>query len=169
MSTYTVRILADKKKYHVLLCNGNLVRSGDVFGDPIRHWAEYEDPWEKPSYLFALVDGDLVFLEDKFKTKSGRDVTLRIYVSGESELPKCKHAMRSLINAVRWDEEKYGLEYDLDIFNIVAVNSFTFGAMENKSLNIFNSKYILCSPESAADHDFNAVEGVVAHEYFHNY
>lgn len=169
MSTYTVRIVADKKRYPVLLSNGNLIRQGDVESDPSRHWAEYEDPWKKPSYLFAVVAGDLVYLEDTFTTMSGKEVKLRIYVSGEDQLPKCKHAMRSLKNSMAWDEKNYGLEYDLEVFNIVAVNSFTFGAMENKSLNIFNSKYILCSPETATDRDFNAVEGVVAHEYFHNY
>lgn len=169
MSKYSVRIAANKTRFPVLLSNGNMVGSGDVEGDSTRHWAEYEDPFNKPCYLFALVAGELVHVEDKFKTVNGRDVTLRIYVKGEGELPKCDHAMESLKRAMKWDEDTYGLEYDLDIFNIVAVPDFTMGAMENKSLNIFNSKYILVSQATATDTDFNNVEGVVAHEYFHNY
>lgn len=169
MSKYSVRINANKQRFPVLLSNGNCVASGDVDGDPTKHWMEYQDPFKKPSYLFALVAGDLVHLEDSFTTMNGRNVTLRIYVMGQGELPKCGHAMRSLKNAMKWDEEVYGLEYDLDIFNIVAVPDFTMGAMENKSLNIFNSKYILVSQETATDTDFNNVEGVVAHEYVANF
>lgn len=164
-----MRISANKQRFPVLLSNGNMVASGDVEDDSTRHWAEYEDPFNKPCYLFALVAGKLVHIEDKFTTMNGRDVTLRIYVKGENDLPKCKHAMESLKRSMKWDEETYGLEYDLGIFNIVAVPDFTMGAMENKSLNIFNSKYILASQATATDTDFNHVEGVVAHEYFHNY
>lgn len=169
MSKYTVRMTGSKSRFPVLLSNGNCSASGDVVGDSSKHWAEYVDPFKKPCYLFALVAGDLVHIEDKFTTVNGRDVTLRIYVKGESELPKCAHAMTSLQKSMKWDEDVYGLEYDLDIFNIVAVPDFTMGAMENKSLNIFNSKYILASKDTATDDDFNNVEGVVAHEYFHNY
>ena len=165
MSKYSVRINADKKRFPALLSNGNCVSKGEMPGDPSKHWAEYVDPFKKPCYLFALVAGDLVHVEDSFKTMNGRDVTLRIYVKGESELEKCSHAMRSLKKAMKWDEDVYGLEYDLDIFNIVAVPDFTMGAMENKSLNIFNSKYVLVSQATATDTDFNNVEGVVAHEY----
>ncbi len=169
MATYKVRLTANKDKFPVLLSNGNLVDSGEVVGDSGRHWAVYEDPFKKPSYLFALVAGDLVHLEDKFTTRSGRDVQLRIYVVGESEVPKCEHAMVSLKKAMKWEEDVYGLEYDLDIFNIVAVTSFNMGAMENKSLNIFNTKCVLASKETATDVDFTNVERVIAHEYFHNY
>lgn len=169
MAKYNVRITAPKSSFPVLLSNGNCVASGVVADNPSLHWAEYEDPFKKPCYLFALVVGDLVFVEDKFTTMNGRNVTLRIYVKGEGELLKCAHAMESLKNAMKWDEEVYGLEYDLDIYNVVAVPDFNMGAMENKSLNIFNSKYILASKETATDADFNNVEGVVGHEYFHNY
>lgn len=169
MSKYTVRITGSKSRFPVLLSNGNCTSSGDVMGDSSKHWAEYIDPFKKPCYLFALVAGDLVHIEDKFTTMNKRDVTLRIYVKGENELPKCSHAMTSLKKSMKWDEDTYGLEYDLDIFNIVAVPDFTMGAMENKSLNIFNSKYILASKDTATDTDFSNVEGVVAHEYFHNY
>ncbi|CDF33844.1 unnamed protein product [Chondrus crispus] len=169
MSKFTVRISADKVKYPVLLSNGNCISSGTETGDPSRHWVEYVDPFSKPCYLFALVAGDLSHLEDEFTTMGGRKVTLRVYVKGAGEVAKCHHAMRSLQKAMKWDEDTYGLEYNYDIFNIVAVPTFVFGAMENTSLNIFNSKYVLVSPETATDSDFNGVEGVVAHEYFHNY
>lgn len=166
MSKFTVKIEATKDKYPVLLSNGDCVDEG-VEGE--KHWKIYEDRFPKPCYLFALVAGDLSSLEDKFVTMGGREVTLRVFVKGEDEVKKCHHAMRSLKKAMKWDEEVYGLEYNFDIFNIVAVPSFVFGAMENTSLNIFNSKYVLVSPETATDLDFNNVEGVVAHEYFHNY
>lgn len=169
MAKFNVRIEADKQRYPVLLSNGNCVAEGDVDADPTRHWAEYVDPFPKPCYLFALVAGDLSHLKDSFTTMGGRHVTLRVYVKGESEVAKCHHAMRSLKRAMKWDEDTYGLEYNYDIFNIVAVPTFVFGAMENTSLNVFNSKYVLVSPETATDTDFNNVEGVVAHEYFHNY
>ncbi|MBP2301044.1 aminopeptidase N [Azospirillum picis] len=166
MARYSTTITADKARYPVLLSNGNLAASGDLEGG--RHWARWEDPFPKPCYLFALVAGNLVHGEDRFRTASGRDVTLRIYVEPGNE-DKIDHAMRSLIKSMRWDEEVYGLEYDLEIFNIVAVGDFNMGAMENKSLNVFNTKYILAKPETATDTDFLNIEAVVAHEYFHNW
>ncbi|WP_114858257.1 aminopeptidase N [Azospirillum brasilense] len=166
MARYTTTITADKARYPVLLSNGNLVDSGDLPDG--RHRAVWEDPFPKPCYLFALVAGTLVHQEDRFRTASGRDVTLRIYVEPGNE-DKVDHAMRSLIKSMRWDEEVFGLEYDLDIFNIVAVGDFNMGAMENKSLNVFNTKYILAKPETATDQDFLGIEAVVAHEYFHNW
>lgn len=166
MAKFRVRIAASKNKYPVLLSNGDCVDEG-VDGD--RHWKVYEDRFPKPCYLFALVAGNLSCLEDKFVTMGGREVQLRVFVKGEGEVQKCHHAMRSLKKAMKWDEDTYGLEYNYNIFNIVAVPTFVFGAMENTSLNIFNSKYVLVSQETATDTDFNNVEGVVAHEYFHNY
>ncbi|MHA7062993.1 aminopeptidase N [Azospirillum argentinense] len=166
MARYTTTITADKARYPVLLSNGNLMESGDLPDG--RHRAVWEDPFPKPCYLFALVAGTLVHQEDRFRTASGRDVTLRIYVEPGNE-DKVDHAMRSLIKSMRWDEEVFGLEYDLDIFNIVAVGDFNMGAMENKSLNVFNTKYILAKPETATDQDFLGIEAVVAHEYFHNW
>ncbi|WP_456444354.1 aminopeptidase N [Thiolapillus sp.] len=166
MARFKVRVEADRDKYPVLLSNGNPLEQGDLPEN--RHYAEWEDPHPKPSYLFALVAGDLKYIEDRFTTASGRDVRLRIYVEPEN-LDKCDHAMRSLIKSMRWDEEKYGREYDLDVFNIVAVNDFNMGAMENKGLNIFNSKYVLARPDTATDEDYLGIEGVVAHEYFHNW
>ncbi|CAO3378692.1 aminopeptidase N [Azospirillum argentinense] len=166
MARYTTTITADKARYPVLLSNGNLIESGDLPDG--RHRAVWEDPFPKPCYLFALVAGTLVHQEDHFRTASGRDVTLRIYVEPGNE-DKVDHAMRSLIKSMRWDEEVFGLEYDLDIFNIVAVGDFNMGAMENKSLNVFNTKYILAKPETATDQDFLGIEAVVAHEYFHNW
>ncbi len=166
MSRYTTTIVADRDRYPVLLSNGNPVDSGTSEGN--RHWVRWEDPFRKPSYLFALVAGDLVTIEDSFTTRSGRQVALRIYVEPVNA-EKCDHAMRSLKNAMRWDEETFGLEYDLDIYMIVAVDNFNAGAMENKGLNIFNSKYVLARPETATDTDFVNVEGVIGHEYFHNW
>jgi aminopeptidase N len=166
MATYRVTLIADPERYPVLLANGNPVgeeRLAD--GRRCVHW---HDPFPKPSYLFALVAGDLRAVEDRFETASGRTIPLCIYVEPGNE-DKCDHAMRSLIAAMRWDEERYGREYDLDLFNIVAVSHFNMGAMENKGLNVFNAKYILASPESATDVDFAGIEGVVAHEYFHNW
>ena len=168
MSVFTTRIEADKKKYPVLLSNGNLVDSGPVSGDDARHFTVWNDPFVKPSYLFALVAGDLGVVEDTFTTMSGRDVALRIYVEAHN-LDKADFAMESLVKSMRWDEEVFGLEYDLDLFNIVAVDDFNMGAMENKSLNIFNSRLILATPTTATDADYAAIEGVVAHEYFHNW
>ena len=166
MTKFTTRIEADKKSCPVLLSNGNCIDKGELDGG--RHYAVWEDPHKKPCYLFALVAGDLAHLHDTYRTKSGRDVDLYIYANHGNE-DKCGHAMQSLKHSMKWDEEKYGREYDLDIFNIVAVNDFNFGAMENKSLNIFNSKLILAVPETATDGDYLAIEGVVAHEYFHNW
>lgn len=166
LATYTTRITADKKQYPVLLSNGNRVSSGDLEGG--RHFVAWEDPFKKPSYLFALVAGDLVHIADTFTTMSGRKVALEIYVEPGNE-DKCDHAMTSLKKSMLWDEQVYGREYDLDVFMIVAVSDFNMGAMENKGLNIFNSKYILARPETATDQDFADVEGVVAHEYFHNW
>ena len=166
LATFTTRITADKAHYPVLLSNGNLKDSGDL--DDGRHWVQWEDPFKKPSYLFALVAGNLVSVTDHFITSSGRKVDLYIYVEPENE-DKCTHAMASLKKAMRWDEDVYGREYDLDLFMIVAVSDFNMGAMENKGLNIFNSKYILARPDSATDQDYADIEGVVGHEYFHNW
>jgi aminopeptidase N len=166
MTKFTTRIEADKKTCPVLLSNGNCIEKGDAGAD--RHFTVWEDPFVKPCYLFALVAGNLASVHDSFITMSGRVVELAIYVNHGNE-DKCGHAMQSLKHAMKWDEEKYGREYDLNIFNIVAVNDFNFGAMENKSLNIFNSKLILAKPETATDADYLAIEGVVAHEYFHNW
>jgi aminopeptidase N len=166
MSRYTTTLVADKTRYPVLLSNGNPVASGETEGN--RHWVRWEDPFRKPSYLFALVAGDLVKTEDRYVTASGREVTLRIYVE-PANADRCEHAMRSLKKAMRWDEEVFGLEYDLDIYMIVAVDSFNMGAMENKGLNIFNSKYILARPDTATDTDYVNIEGVIGHEYFHNW
>ena len=166
LSVYRVRMSADKSRYPVLLANGNPVASGELEGG--RHWAEWHDPFPKPSYLFALVAGDLAALKDSFTTMSGREVELGIWVR-EKDLPKTRHAMLSLKQAMAWDEQAYGREYDLDRFNIVAVDDFNFGAMENKGLNIFNSRYVLADTETATDSDFDAIAGVVGHEYFHNW
>jgi aminopeptidase N len=166
MALFTVSILADKAKYPVLLSNGNLVASLDLPDG--RHLAKWEDPFKKPAYLFALVAGNLVRIADTFVTASGREVQLHIYVE-ERNRHLCAHAMASLKKAMRWDEETYGLEYDLDIYMILAVDDFNMGAMENKGLNIFNSKYVLANPETATDADFQGIEGVIGHEYFHNW
>ncbi|PCI51848.1 MAG: aminopeptidase N [Alphaproteobacteria bacterium] len=166
MAIYRVRIEADKAAFPILLSNGNKTDEGDLSEG--RHFAVWDDPYPKPSYLFALVAGDLECLEDQFTTRSGAQVTLRIFVD-QADLDKCPHAMESLKKAFLWDEQVYGLEYDLEIFNIVAVSHFNMGAMENKSLNIFNTKCVLAKPETATDADFAAVEAVVAHEYFHNW
>ena len=166
LSRYTVHMAADKARYPVLLANGDPVEQGDLPGG--RHWARWNDPFPKPCYLFALVAGDLACNSDSFITMSGRKVSLGIWVK-ESDLPRTAHAMQALKNSMAWDERVYGREYDLDVFNIVAVSDFNFGAMENKGLNIFNSRYILADPETATDLDYDGVEGVVAHEYFHNW
>jgi aminopeptidase N len=166
MTSFTTKIIADKKAYPVLLSNGNLIAEGEV--DEGRHWAQWEDPFKKPAYLFALVAGDLEYIEDKFTTASDREVTLRIFVEAK-DIDKCDHAMTSLKNSMRWDEEVYGREYDLDIFMIVAVDDFNMGAMENKGLNIFNTSCVLAKAETTTDGGFQRVEGVVAHEYFHNW
>ncbi len=166
MARFTTRIEAKKKKCPVLLSNGNRIEAGDL--EDGRHFAVWEDPFPKPCYLFALVAGDLVSLDDSFTTMSGRTVQLKIYVE-ERNRNKCDHAMLSLKKSMQWDEEQYGLEYDLDMYMIVAVDDFNMGAMENKGLNVFNSKYVLASQETATDQDYLGVEGVIAHEYFHNW
>ena len=167
MAVYTTRIEAEKADAPVLLANGNLIASGDVPGTS-RHFAVWQDPFPKPSYLFALVGGKLACVEDRFRTMSGREVTLRIYVEAGKEA-RCAYAMDSLKRAMRWDETAFGREYDLDIFMIVAVSDFNMGAMENKGLNVFNDKYVLASPETATDGDFDRIEAIIAHEYFHNW
>ncbi|KAG5155598.1 hypothetical protein JHK82_013567 [Glycine max] len=166
MAKYTVRIEADKSLYPVLLSNGNLAEQGDL--EDGRHYAVWEDPFKKPSYLFALVAGQLQSRDDTFITHSGRMVSLRIWTPAD-DVPKTVHAMYSLKAAMKWDEDVFGLEYDLDLFNVVAVPDFNMGAMENKSLNIFNSKLVLASPETATDADYAAILGVIGHEYFHNW
>lgn len=166
LSTYTVTMTGAKDAFPVLLSNGNRTAQGDN-GDGT-HWAEWHDPWPKPSYLFALVAGDLVANTDSFTTMSGRTVDLAIYVR-DGDLPRTDHAMRSLIKSMEWDEQTFGREYDLDVFNIVAVSDFNMGAMENKGLNVFNTKYVLADADTATDGDFDGVEGVIAHEYFHNW
>jgi aminopeptidase N len=166
MAVYTTRIEADKVESPLLLANGNLVESGEVAGG--RHFVVWHDPHPKPSYLFALVGGDLACVEDRFITMSGRNVMLRIYVE-HGKQNRCAYAMDSLKRAMRWDEEAFGREYDLDIFMIVAVSDFNMGAMENKGLNIFNDKYVLASADTATDADFAHIEAVIAHEYFHNW
>jgi aminopeptidase N len=166
MTVYRVRLEADRAAYPVLLSNGNPVDRGELSGG--RHWALWEDPFPKPSYLFALVAGDLACLADEFTTRSGRTVQLRIY-SERANIEQCHHAMASLKKSMRWDEDRYGLEYDLDLFQIVAVNDFNFGAMENKGLNIFNTSATLAKQETATDADFVNVERIIAHEYFHNW
>jgi aminopeptidase N len=166
MTKFSCKIEADKNKYPVLLSNGNLIDKGDA--SETRHYALWEDPHKKPSYLFALVTGDLLVIEDKYTTISGREVKLEIYVESGNE-DKCEHAMNSLIKSMKWDEDVFGREYDLDIYMIVAVNDFNAGAMENKGLNIFNSKYVLADTVTATDEDYYGIESVIGHEYFHNW
>lgn len=166
MARFFTTIIADRNKYPVLLSNGNLIGTGDLPGN--RHFAKWHDPFPKPAYLFALVAGDLTRVSDSFTTMSGRTVDLHIYVQQYNQ-DKCGHAMDSLKRAMKWDEENYGREYDLDVFMIVAVDDFNMGAMENKGLNIFNSKYVLAQPETATDGDYQGIMGVVGHEYFHNW
>ncbi|MCK5825550.1 MAG: aminopeptidase N [Desulfuromusa sp.] len=165
LARFKVRIEAEQK-YSKLLSNGNLLEQGELPGG--RHYAVWEDPFPKPSYLFALVAGDLVCLEDHYTTMSGRDVLLQIYVEARNS-NYCDHAMLSLKKSMQWDEETFGLEYDLDRFMIVAVDDFNMGAMENKGLNVFNSKYVLARPETATDTDYLGIESVIGHEYFHNW
>ena len=167
LSVFTTRIEAEESEAPVLLANGNPVEAGKIPGTS-RHYAIWHDPFPKPSYLFALVGGDLGVLRDSFKTMSGRDIALAIYVE-HGKQPRAEYAMDALKRSMRWDEEKFGREYDLDVFNIVAVSDFNMGAMENKGLNIFNDKYVLASPETATDADYAGIEAVVAHEYFHNW
>ena len=166
MTVFDVTVVADRERYPVLLSNGNAVDSGEL--EDGRHWVLWRDPFAKPSYLFALVAGNLDCVQERFKTRSGREVLLRFFVEREN-VGQCGHAVESLVNAMKWDEERFGLEYDLDVYHIVATNDFNMGAMENKSLNIFNSKYVLASPETATDSDYQGIEGVIGHEYFHNW
>ena len=166
MSVFTVKIVADKARYPVLLSNGNAIERADL--DAGRHTVTWHDPFKKPSHLFALVAGTLSVVEDSFTTMSGREIPLQIFVE-EKDLDKCDHAMLSLKNSMGWDEEVYGREYDLDIFMIVAVDDFNMGAMENKGLNIFNTSAVLANPKTTTDASFLRVEGIVAHEYFHNW
>jgi len=166
MAPFSVRIEADKQTNPVLLSNGNPVGHGDL--EDGRHWAEWHDPFAKPCYLFALVAGDLTCVEDRFTTMSEREVTLRIFTEAH-HIHQCGHAMASLKRAMRWDEQRFGLEYDLDLFMIVAVDDFNMGAMENKGLNIFNSRLVFASQETATDNDYISIEAVIGHEYFHNW
>jgi aminopeptidase N len=166
LSTYAVRMEGDQALFPILLCNGNRIAAGENADGT--HWAEWHDPWPKPSYLFALVAGDLVANSKPFTTRSGRVVECNVWVRAE-DLERTDHALESLHRSMTWDEEVFGREYDLDLYNIVAVSDFNMGAMENKGLNVFNTKYVLADPDTATDADFDAVEGVIAHEYFHNW
>jgi aminopeptidase N len=166
MAKFTTTLIGDKTLYPVLLSNGNKVASGEL--DNNQHWVKWEDPFAKPCYLFALVAGQLEMLKDSFTTMSGRNVALQIFVAAH-DLDKCDHAMQSLKRAMRWDEKVYGREYDLDLYMIVAVGHFNMGAMENKGLNIFNTKFVLARPDTATDEDYEGIEAVIAHEYFHNW
>jgi len=166
MARFTTTLVGDKDRYPVLLSNGNKIAQGELADN--RHWVTWEDPFNKPCYLFALVAGQLDCIEDSFTTQSGRQISLQIFVE-QHDLDKCAHAMQSLKNAMRWDEQVYGREYDLDLYMIVAVGHFNMGAMENKGLNIFNTKFVLARPDTATDSDYEHIEGVIAHEYFHNW
>lgn len=166
MSRFKTTLTADKSQYPVLLSNGNKVGQGDL--EHNRHWVSWEDPFAKPCYLFALVAGQLESVADSFTTMSGRNIALEIFVE-QHNVDKCAHAMQSLKNAMRWDEDTYGLEYDLDLYMIVAVDHFNMGAMENKGLNVFNTKFVLARPDTATDSDYEHIEGVIGHEYFHNW
>ncbi|MEE4303722.1 MAG: aminopeptidase N, partial [Wenzhouxiangella sp.] len=166
MATFRVRLVGDRERFPVLLSNGNRVDSGEL--DDGRHFAVWEDPFPKPSYLFAIVAGELAELADTFTTRSGREVALKFYSEPEN-IDQLDHAMESLKKSMAWDEERFGLEYDLDVFHVVATHDFNMGAMENKSLNIFNARYVLADRETATDADYEAIESVIAHEYFHNW
>lgn len=166
LSTYAVRMEGERAAFPILLCNGNRTAAGENADGT--HWAEWHDPWPKPSYLFALVAGDLVANSKPFTTVSGREVECNVWVRAE-DLERTDHALESLHRSMKWDEDVFGREYDLDLYNIVAVSDFNMGAMENKGLNVFNTKYVLADPDTATDADFDAVEGVIAHEYFHNW
>lgn len=166
LARYTTKIIADESRYPILLSNGNLLETGKLEGG--KHWAKWEDPFKKPSYLFALVAGDFDVIKDKFVTQSGREIDLHIYVE-KGHADQAQHAMYSVKEAMRWDEVTYGREYDLDVYMIVAIGDFNMGAMENKGLNIFNTKYVLAKPETATDEDYIHILSVVGHEYFHNW
>ena len=166
LSVFTTRISADKTSYPILLANGNPMGQGDL--DNGGHFAVWHDPFPKPAYLFAMVAGDLVRQDEEFTTMSGRKVDLQIFVEAHNS-HKCDHALASLKISMAWDEQAYGREYDLSVFNIVAVDDFNMGAMENKGLNIFNSSAVLASAETALDTNFERIEAIIAHEYFHNW
>ncbi|HAS64296.1 MAG TPA: aminopeptidase N, partial [Vibrio sp.] len=166
LAKYTTTVIADKAQYPFLLSNGNRVDHGELDND--RHWVKWFDPHPKPAYLFALVAGDFDVLTDKYTTQSGRDVELEIFVD-KGNLDRANHAMVSLINSMKWDEQRFGFEYDLDIYMIVAVDFFNMGAMENKGLNVFNSKFVLANEKTATDTDYLGIEAVIGHEYFHNW
>ena len=166
LSIYRVRMHGDKAAFPVLLSNGNCTAQGE--GESGTHWAEWHDPWPKPSYLFALVAGQLVANSGHFTTASGREVECNIWVRPGDE-DRTGHALDSLIASMRWDEQAFGREYDLDLYNVVAVSDFNMGAMENKGLNVFNTRYVLADPDTATDADYDAIEGVIGHEYFHNW
>ena len=166
MARFTTTITADKTKYPMLLSNGNLIETKELTHH--RHWVHWEDPSLKPAYLFALVAGDFDLLQDTFVTMSGRNIDLRLYLE-KGFADQGTYALKSLKTAMRWDEQTYGREYDLDIYMIVAVSDFNMGAMENKGLNIFNTKYILANPKTATDHEYVAIQSVIGHEYFHNW
>jgi len=171
LTLYTVTLRADQNDFPVLLCNGNLIDKGQCSGAPFDgngHYATWRDPFPKPTYLFAVVAGKLSCLEDQFTTQGGRQVALKLFARGK-DIGKCHHAMAALKKSMTWDEQIYGREYDLDVFHVVAVDDFNMGAMENKSLNIFNTKYVLADPAMATDTDFQNVESVIGHEYFHNW
>lgn len=166
MARFTTTLVGDKTRYPVLLSNGNKIAEGELANN--RHWVTWEDPYNKPCYLFALVAGKLECIEDTFKTRSGRNISLQIFVE-KHDADKCGHAIQALKNAMAWDEQVYGREYDLDLYMIVAVSHFNMGAMENKGLNIFNTKFVLARPDTATDFDYEHIEGVIGHEYFHNW
>ncbi|MDU2186828.1 MAG: M1 family aminopeptidase, partial [Klebsiella pneumoniae] len=166
LARFTTKIIADKAKYPFLLSNGNRMAEGELENG--RHWVQWQDPFPKPCYLFALVAGDFDVLRDSFRTRSGREVALELYVD-RGNLDRAPWAMTSLKNSMKWDEERFGLEYDLDIYMIVAVDFFNMGAMENKGLNVFNSKYVLARTDTATDKDYLDIERVIGHEYFHNW
>ena len=166
MSLFTTTLIGDKNRYPILLSNGNKIAEGELPDN--RHWVTWEDPFNKPCYLFALVAGQLDCVSDSFTTQSGRDISLQIFVE-KHDIDKCDHAMQSLKNAMSWDEQVYGREYDLDLYMIVAVSHFNMGAMENKGLNVFNTKFVLARPDTATDSDYEHIEGVIGHEYFHNW
>lgn len=166
MAKFTTTLVGDKSLYPVMLSNGNQIAQGDLADN--QHWVTWEDPFNKPCYLFALVAGQLECIEDEFITLSNRKISLQIFVEAH-DLDKCDHAMQSLKNAMHWDEQVYGREYDLDLYMIVAVGHFNMGAMENKGLNVFNTKFVLARPDTATDSDYEHIEGVIAHEYFHNW
>ncbi|MFI3118514.1 MAG: aminopeptidase N, partial [Methylococcaceae bacterium] len=166
MTLFTTTLVGDKDRYPVLLSNGNKIAEGELPDN--RHWVTWEDPFNKPCYLFALVAGQLEYIADRFTTQSGRDIDLQIFVE-KHDRDKCEHAMESLKHAMRWDEHVYGREYDLDLYMIVAVGHFNMGAMENKGLNVFNTKFVLARPDTATDSDYESIEAVIGHEYFHNW